>query len=65
MAEPFKRHRDAALALLAHGPNITRKAASFLGHLCVDQAITAPQRKWLVQLLEQNGLSPLEDSENV
>lgn len=61
MAEPFKRHRDAALALLAHGPDVTRKAASFLGHLCVDQAITARQRAWLVKLLEENGLAPLED----
>lgn len=61
----YSNHRTAALALLTHGDAISRKAAAFLGHLCVDQTITAPQRKWLAQLLEQNGLSALEDSENV
>lgn len=60
----YPDHRTAALALLTHGTDISRKAASFLGHLCVDQVMTPPQRRWLSQLLEQNGLAPLEDNAN-
>jgi len=56
---PFAHHRDAALALLTGFPNIPHKAAGFLGHVCVADALSEKQRAWLVTLLARHDLPPL------
>jgi hypothetical protein len=54
--------REAALALLNGGSNLTRKAGSFLGQLVVDPTPMSPaQSSWLATLLERAGLPPLAD----
>ena len=58
---PFRHHRQAALALLSQCLNLPRKAAGFLGHVCVDPELTDGQRGWLVRLLDQYGLPPLAE----
>ena len=65
MTDSPKHHRDAALALLMQREGISHRAAGFLGHVAVAEAITPRQRKWLAQLLEQNGFAPLENNPNV
>jgi hypothetical protein len=52
----FDHHRKAALALLNQCPDLPHKTAGFLGHVCVAQSLTDPQRHWLVKLLVKNGL---------
>lgn len=60
--QPFPDHRSAALALLNSGTRLTRKAGQFLGQIAVDPSpLSAPQTKWLGQLLEQAGLPPLAE----
>lgn len=56
---PFKHHRDAALALLSRCRDLTRKAAGFLGHVCVEPELSDGQRDWLEKLLDRHGLPPL------
>jgi hypothetical protein len=57
----YTNHRQAALALLIECPKLQRKAAGFLGHMCVTEDITDAQRKWLVSLLTREGMPPLDD----
>lgn len=67
MSEPFRTHRDAALALLS-APNarLTRKAGSFCGQLCVDpEPMSDAQRGWLDTLLGRADLPPLMGVEHV
>lgn len=61
MSARYKHHRQAALALLSECPDLPRKPAGFLGHVCVDEALTDGQRDWLRKLLERYGLPPLAD----
>jgi hypothetical protein len=58
---PFTSHRQAALALLNRCPNLSHKEASFLGHVCVADALSDKQRDWLAKLLERHGLPPLAE----
>lgn len=60
-ANPFRNHREAALALLNGGSNLTWKAGSFLGQLVVtpERPPTDKQRDWLATLLDRAGLPPL------
>ena len=60
-APAFKHHREAALALLNKCADLPRKAAGFLGHVCVDLALTDGQRDWLGKLLDRHGLPPLAE----
>lgn len=55
----FDHHRDAALALLNGCPELTHKAAGFLGHVAVAVVISSRQHDWLVKLLARNGLPPM------
>lgn len=57
----FRDHRRAALALLNAGPNLTHKAAGFLGHVCVAPVLSDRQRDWLTKLLSKYGLPPLAE----
>jgi len=59
--QPFKHHRQAALALLVHCPDLPHKAAGFLGHVCVAPALSLKQRDWLVKLLARYGQPPLAE----
>lgn len=59
--KPFSHHRDAALALLRECPDLPRKTAGFLGHACVDAALSGSQRDWLDKELVRHGLAPLAD----
>jgi hypothetical protein len=56
---PFANPRQAALTLLSEYPDLSHKAAGFLGHVCVSDFLTDKQHKWLVSLLEKRGLPPL------
>ena len=56
---PFAHHRKAALALLSECPDLSHKAAGFLGHVCVSPALSDKQRDWLSKLLERHELPPL------
>lgn len=61
MADPFRNHRDAALALLNGSSRLSRKAGQFLGQLVVDPSpMSEAQRAWLAKLLEKAGLPRLE-----
>jgi hypothetical protein len=59
----FAHHRQAALALLSKRPDLRRKDAGFLGHVCVAVALTDRQRGWLADLLAASDLPPLVDGE--
>jgi hypothetical protein len=60
MDKPFPTQRDAALALLHSGTQLTRKAGSFLGQCCCDSTpLTPAQSSWIATLLERAGLPPL------
>lgn len=59
MTKPFTHHRAAALALLDQCPNLDRKAAGFLGHVCVDPSLSFDQHKYLAGLLARNCLPEL------
>lgn len=62
MAEPFNKHRDAALALLNGSDRLTRKAGSFLGQLVVDNSpLSDAQASWLTTLLDRAGLPSLSN----
>ena len=43
---PFTHHRAAALALLSACPDLSHKAAGFLGHVCVAHVLSDKQRDW-------------------
>lgn len=58
---PFEHHREAALTLLRHCPNLSHKEAGFLGNVCVSVKLTDKQRDWLNKLLRGRGLPPLAD----
>ncbi len=59
---PFNSARAAALAVLQHAQNLTRKAGSFLGQTVADDTpLSAAQRDWLDALLSRAGLPPLVD----
>lgn len=60
-AAPFQHHRQAALALLTNCPDLPRKPAGFLGHMCVEVELSHGQRHWLAQLLDRHGLPPLAE----
>ena len=57
----FTHHRQAALALLSRRPDLPRKEAGFLGHVCVAAALSDRQRGWLADLLAASDLPPLID----
>jgi hypothetical protein len=57
--QPFEHHRQAALALLNHRPDLPHKAAGFLGHVCVAPILSERQRDWLLKLLKRYGQPPL------
>ena len=58
----FLTHRQAALALLASGKRLSRKAGQFLGQLAVDLTrMSEAQSPWLAKLLERADLPPLSD----
>jgi hypothetical protein len=59
--QPFPHHRRAALALLNQCPELSHKAAGFLGNVCVAPTLTDRQRDWLVKLLDRNVLPPLAE----
>ncbi len=52
----FDHHRQAALSLLNQCTNLTHKEAGFLGHVCVAEMLSDPQRNWLSKLLVRHGL---------
>ena len=56
---PFTHHRAAALALLSACPDLSHKAAGFLGHVCVAAILSDKQRDWLGKLLAKHSLPPL------
>jgi len=58
---PFTHHRQAALSLLNHCPNLSHKEAGFLGHVCVAPVLSAKQRDWLAKLLPRNAMPPLAE----
>ena len=58
---PFTHHRNAALALLSACPNLSHKAAGFLGNVCVAPGLSEKQLAWLEKLLDRNGLPPLAE----
>ena len=55
----FEDPRAAALALLTECPDLPRKTAGMLGHICATAAPSRRQLVTLVTLLEQRGLPPL------
>jgi hypothetical protein len=61
MADRFRSHRDAALALLNGSSRLSRKAGQFLGQLVVDPSpMSEAQASWLAKLLEKADLPGLE-----
>ena len=56
---PFTHHRKAALAVLSECPDLSHKAAGFLGHVCVAPVLTNKQHDWLTKLLDRHGLPSL------
>lgn len=56
---PFPHHRQAALALLDHCPELPHKTAGFLGHVCVALELSDKQYDWLAKLLARYSLPPL------
>ena len=59
--QAFPHHRPAALTLLSQCPELSHKAAGFLGNVCVATTLTDRQRDWLLKLLDRNGLPPLAE----
>ena len=59
--QAFRHHRQAALALLNERPDLPRKPAGFLGHVCVAPELSDGQRDWLDKLLDRYGLPPLAE----
>jgi hypothetical protein len=59
--DPFRHHRDAALAMLGEYPALSRKQAGFLGQVCVAPELSARQREWLAKLLARARLPPLAE----
>ena len=58
--KPFRRHRQAALALLNGDSRLSRKAGQFLGQIAVDPSpLSEAQADWLAKLLDKAGLPPL------
>ena len=56
--QPFKSHRDAALALLSGPHRLSRKAGQFLGQLAVDDSpMSEAQAGWLAKLLQRAGFA--------
>jgi hypothetical protein len=60
-AAAFRHHRQAALALLSECPDLPRKPAGFLGHVCVAANLSDGQRDWLEKLLDRYGLPGLAE----
>lgn len=54
--EAFRSGREAALMLLASRPDLPRREAGFLGHMCVASCPSDKQWRWLTRLLRENGL---------
>lgn len=53
-----ERRSELALAILAKGDRLTRKAGSFLGQLIVDPTpMTTAQKDWFTVLTERAGLT--------
>ena len=62
MADPFRTHADAALALITAGLPLKPREGQFLGGLAFDaNPLSEKQRNWLVILLAKHGLPPLSD----
>lgn len=62
MADPFRAHADAALALITAGLPLKPREGQFLGGLAFDaNPLSEKQRTWLVILLAKHGLPPLSD----
>ena len=60
MADPFRTHHAAALALLSKAAPLTRRSGAFLGQLAVDPTpMTPAQAEWLGKLLSRADLPPL------
>ena len=59
---PFTHHRTAALALLNACPNLSHKAAGFLGHVCVAAVLSDKQAYWLAKLLVKAGLPHMAEA---
>jgi hypothetical protein len=56
-------YREAALALLLSGAELTQKAAQFCGGLTRQQTpLTPAQAEWLDRLLQRAALPPLAES---
>lgn len=65
ISEPFRSHREAAIALLSGQYRLTRKAGQFLGQLAVDSAaMSDAQSGWLAALLRQHGLPTLAECQS-
>lgn len=62
MAEPaFKKHQDAAMALITSGQQLRAKEGQFLGGIAFDaNPLTEKQAHWLDILLNRYGLPPIE-----
>ena len=58
MSAPFRTCREAALALLEQCPDLSRKMAGLLGHLCVDDP-NEKQIACLREVLARKGFPPL------
>lgn len=56
----FKKHRDAALALLNKCATLSHKEAGFLGHVSVAPDLSVKQADWLTKLLAKHDLPPFE-----
>ncbi len=62
MADPFRAHADAALALINAGLPLKPREGQFLGGLAFDTTrLSEKQRNWLVILLAKHGLPSLAD----
>ena len=63
MSRRFGSPRDAALAVLTSGADLTENAGSFLGKLVAvgPPRLTAKQAAWLSYLLAEAGLPALRD----
>lgn len=57
----FEQRRKLAMAILARGERLTRKAGSFLGQLVADPTpMTEAQAEWFEQLAERAGIDTQE-----